>query len=69
MVAISQGRADLTTAAASINDPFFFATDPVSGSAFSFDFTPSGDVVTVAEPGTLPLLAGAIGFLASRRRC
>jgi hypothetical protein len=70
MAAIVEGRADITSAAAAINDPFLFTTDPTGGSALLFDIVPNGSAEpsAVPAPGGLGLLAVALGGLAAIRR-
>lgn len=69
LVAIATGPAAITTAAAAINDPFLFETDPTAGSPIRFDFA-AADATAVPAPGGLGLLAMTLcGFAVLRRRC
>jgi hypothetical protein len=67
MLAVAEGRAAITTAAAAINDPFLFETDPTAQSPISFDFV-AGEPNAVPAPGGLGLLALAFGLVAARWR-
>jgi hypothetical protein len=67
MVAFADGRAAITTAAASINDPFLFTTDPTLAAPITFDFI-AGQPSAVPAPGGLPLLAVALGAVVAARR-
>jgi hypothetical protein len=62
-----QGLGTLNEAAAAINDPFFFDTDPVTQVAPIV--IADDQVAAVGEPGTLALLGIGLAGLARRQRC
>jgi hypothetical protein len=67
VLAIADGYAAGTAAAAGFNDPFLFEADPTGGSPITFDFTPTVPSA-VPGPGGLGLLVLAAGGLVAIRR-